>query len=334
MNGPLLRRVLAAVGALAVAALAVWPQVFGLSGVPVIANAIAVRGLMATGALLLALAAGVVLLVRRRRAPAAGRKATRTWAWVVVWCVLVAVGHVAVLTARGLSGVTGAEPAPAGPGRTVVLELNTQGKVPAAALAGLVAERRADVVALPETSRATAERAQAMLAAQGLHYRVLAEVLSGGTNPSTAALVAQHLGRYRVVQRGPAATFAVAGSGPPLTFVHTTAPVDPTLTRWRTSTRAAVAACSSRPEGIVVGDFNATLDHPAFDLLDGCVDAASVAGDAGVATWPTALPRWLGTPIDHVLVDPSVWAVERAAVLRPPHGADHRALEVVLTPAG
>lgn len=314
----------------ALGVLAVWPQAFGLAGAPLVAQAIALRGPMAAGALLAAaLAVGLRFAARRGDA-----RLRRVGTWVAVWCVLVALGHVGVLAVRGTAGFGAQDPPPAPADLTVVLAFNTQGQVTARQIADLVAARGPDVVALPETSQGTAERAAALLAAQGDDYQVLVELLSGGLNPSTALLVSRTLGAYEVTERGPAATFVATGSGPTLTVVHTHAPVDPGLSGWSTSTAAAVASCPSHPGGIVAGDFNATVDHPAFGDLDGCVDAATIAGRAGVATWPSFTPRWFGAPIDHVLVDPRSWSVVRASVLHGPGGSDHRPLEVVLVPRG
>ena len=313
------------------AVVVVWPQLLGLSGLPVVANAVALRGTVALAAAAGAIVTlGAAVVLRRAQVVAAARVA----GWVAVWCAVVATAHLAVLAIRGTDGLFGADPAPAPADRTVVLVLNTHGTVSAADIATLVAARGADVVSLPETSRATAEQASALLAERGLDYQALAEVLSGGINPSTAALVSTSTGRYRITDSGPAATFVATGTGPTLTVVHTRAPVGRDLGGWAASTRAAVGSCAAHPGGIVAGDFNATLDHPAFTSLDGCVDAAAVAGSAGVATWPSAAPRMIGAPIDHVLVDPTRWTVLRTTVLDPPPGTDHRVVEAVLVPAG
>jgi len=311
------------------AVLAVWPQAFDLAGAPLVAQAIALRGPMAAAAVLGAgLAAAARAVAQRAGVPRLRAVAT----WVAVWCLLVATAHLTVLAVRGTAGFGAQIPAPAPADLTVVLAFNTQGQVSARQIADLVAARGADVVALPETSSDTAERAASLLAEQGHDYQVLAEVLSGGANPATAVLVSRSMGHYEVTERGPAATFVASGTGPPLTVVHTLAPVYPDLGGWSSSTSAAVAACPTRPGGIVAGDFNATVDHPAFGELDGCVDAATIAGRAGVATWPSFTPRWFGAPIDHVLVDPRSWTVVRAAVLDGPGGSDHRPLEAVLVP--
>ncbi len=311
------------------AVLAAWPQAFGLAGAPLVAQAIALRGPMAVAALLGAVLAVAARAVARR----GGLGRLRTVATsVAVWCLVVAAAHLMVLALRGTAGFGAQIPSPAPADLTVVLAFNTQGQVSARQIADLVAARGADVVALPETSPDTAERTASLLAEQGHDYQVLAEVLSGGNNPATAMLVSRSMGRYEVTERGPAATFVASGTGPPLTVVHTRAPVDLGLGGWSASTSAAVAACPARPGGIVAGDFNATVDHPAFGELGGCVDAATIAGRAGVATWPSFTPRWFGAPIDHVLVDPRSWTVVRAAVLDGPGGSDHRPLEAVLVP--
>ncbi len=174
------------------AAVAVWPQLLGLSGLPVVANAVALRGAVALAAAAGALVAlGAVVVLRRVEVAAAARAAS----WVAVWCAVVATAHLAVLVSRGTDGLFGADPAPAPADRMVVLVLNTHGTVSAADIATLVAARGADVVSLPETSAATAERASVLLADRGLDYQVLAEVLSSGINPSTAALVSTSTGR-------------------------------------------------------------------------------------------------------------------------------------------
>lgn len=318
--------VAAVVGTAAVWTVLVAPAALGLHGTPLVAQAVALRGVGVAAALLVALVTGGLALRSGR-----GGLVRRLLAVVAVGAAAVAVGHGVVLADRGLVGWAGGRPAPAAEDHLVVLVLNTQGAVSGEAVAALTAERGADVVALPETSAATAERAAAAL---DRPYRVLAATGTGGLNPSTAALVATDLGSYRVVSTSLPSTFTAVGDGPALTVVHTRAPVDPDLVWWADSTRAAVEACSAHPGGLVAGDFNATTDHPAFGALGPCVDATSAAGVGGVGTWPTLVPRLLGAPIDHVLVDPEHWQVLRAAVLDPPTGTDHRAVEVVLRPTG
>jgi endonuclease/exonuclease/phosphatase family metal-dependent hydrolase len=118
-----------------------------------------------------------------------------------------------------------------------------------------------------------------------------------------------------------------------LTAVHIVAPVgriEPS--EWHAELAALPAAGVGRPTRILVGDFNATLDHqPLRAVLDtGYRDAADQAGKGLRATWPTDTPIAPVTAIDHVLVDTGC-AVRSFDVLPLP-GSDHRAVvaEIVL----
>jgi endonuclease/exonuclease/phosphatase (EEP) superfamily protein YafD len=84
------------------------------------------------------------------------------------------------------------------------------------------------------------------------------------------------------------------------------------------------------PDGaarVLIGDFNATMDHAAFRRLvgTGYLDAAEQVGRGLVPTWPAA-GRWWPPPvtIDHVLVDHRC-QVDEVRVLPVP-GSDHRAV--------
>lgn len=317
--GALVLVLLVLAGAIALTAPVPWP----VTGLPGVTQLVALRGLLAlagaAGAILVAAAA---VLTRRRAV------LSRALVAAAAGLALVAAVHVGVLAQRG-GLLAGPDPAPLD-GDIVVVALNTQGGVGAADLAALVVGRGADVVALPETDEATAEAVVALLGEQGLEFGSWSVVGSGGLNPATAVLVSASLGDYQLTATGPASSLTVTGTGPAITAVHARAPVSPDPRAWSISTRWAVSACAANPGGIVAGDFNATLDHPAFAELGDCADAAALGAVAAVGTWPSVLPREFGAPIDHVLVDPTVWQVVRARVLDPPAGTDHRVVEVVL----
>lgn len=310
----------ALIAGLVVLALVV-PGLLGLDGVTPFAQAVALRGPVSLA--LVALAVLLVVLPGRRV----------TWPAAAVLLAGAAVGT-GVLLERGTSGVLGTDaPAVAHPTALVVLVLNTQGSAPPDDVARLVVERQADVVVLPETRSRDAARVAAASAAAGLRFQVLADDgLGRSATGATALLVAEGLGRYEVTGRqgGTLAGFTATGRGPAISAVHPLPPLPGSTAAWHEEGAVAVATCESTPGAIVAGDFNTTPDHPAFTGLDRCV-LATVEGDAGgVGTWPAALPRALGAPIDHVLVDAGAWRVVRAAVLEPPPGTDHRAVEVVL----
>jgi endonuclease/exonuclease/phosphatase (EEP) superfamily protein YafD len=114
--------------------------------------------------------------------------------------------------------------------------------------------------------------------------------------------------------------------------VHTAAPVLGSVPAWRADLAALRDWChTSTTPAVLIGDFNATVDHRELRSV-GCTDVAAEAGRGLTGTWPTALPAWLGVQIDHVLVGGGV-TPGSARVLGLP-GSDHRAILVRITLPG
>lgn len=302
-----------------------FPRLTGLSGVLPFTQVIAFRALLALALAVLALAVLATGLLAPVRLP--GRR-TRTGIAGVL--VLAAVLQVAVLAGRGWGAAGHGSPS----GEVVVLASNTQGRAAASDLATLVRSTGADVAVLPETTRRVADDVAARLAASGIGMQVFA-VRRGRSNLSeTALLIGDGLGAYRIDQSTEATFTAVPvdGSGPAVVAVHAAAPIRPaTMRSWRADTAWATATCRATPGAIVAGDFNATLDHPAFTDLAPCLDAARAAGAGALGTWPAVAPRWLAAPIDHVVVDGRSWRVRSVAVLDAVPGPDHRPVVAHLT---
>ncbi|BCW71685.1 endonuclease/exonuclease/phosphatase family protein [Arthrobacter sp. NicSoilB8] len=139
-----------------------------------------------------------------------------------------------------------------------------------------------------------------------------------------------------------------AGGGRPVsltvTNVHTKAPVWGRSGQWR-SELAALGRVAARPGNVLLlGDFNATLDHAEFrQMLAGgpggnvpggpLVDAGAAALARLVPTWPQAGPPLPGVVIDHVVTSPQV--PTRGYAVVPVAGSDHAAVLATLTvPAG
>lgn len=128
-----------------------------------------------------------------------------------------------------------------------------------------------------------------------------------------------------------------AGGRPaPLTVtnVHTKAPVWGRAGQWR-SELAALGRLAARPGNmLLLGDFNATLDHAEFRQLlqgpDGTgpggprVDAGAAALARLVPTWPMAGPPLPGVVIDHIVTGPRVRSSGYAVL--PVAGTDHAAV--------
>ncbi|BDZ44571.1 hypothetical protein GCM10025866_04800 [Naasia aerilata] len=310
-----IRRALAAVVVLAVSGTLlalVWPQVFGLERTSPLAQAVSLRGAAALVAVVAAvLGTLLALLVRSGR---------RFFAVLSALLLAFAGVQVAVLAGRGLAGSSFETPSAA---TLTVLSWNTLGDAPGAErIAQLVIEAQAEVVALPETTRATAEDVAARARAAGLPlvaYTVAYDEVSKAR--STSLLISSALGSY-VVGAGasntsvlPSIVAVPTGGGPLIISAHAVAPTPSNAADWRSDLAWLAAQCQG-PDVVMAGDFNATVDHftglegPAPDAaatrtdLGQCRDAGRLGSGGAVGTWPTWLPPFLGTPIDHVLATP------------------------------
>lgn len=303
------------------------PALVGLSEVTPVAQAIAVRGVLALGALGLGLALVLVAVLARRTAGRARRTLV-----VGLVALLVGLGHGGVLLERGTSA---GEPFGVAPdGAIDVLTLNTLGaRGGVGPIVALIDQLAPDVVALQETPAADAEQIAAALTAD---FQVFTRTTGPGPVEATALLVSVGLGAYEQTE-APATRFGgvwarpVDGDGPELLSVHPVPPVPRNVPTWREELAALTGLCE-RVEGVVLaGDFNATVDHAAMrdsTCLDGAV------GTGGHGTWPDGWSPLLGTAIDHVLMDPQAWEPVASRVLDAPGAGDHRAVLVRIVPAG
>ena len=110
--------------------------------------------------------------------------------------------------------------------------------------------------------------------------------------------------------------------------------------QWR-SELAALGRLAARPGNVLLlGDFNATLDHTEFrQMLAGgpegfvpggpLVDAGAAALARLVPTWPQAGPPLPGVVIDHIVTSPQVPTHGYSVV--PVAGSDHAAVLVTLS---
>ena len=326
-------------GTAAIAAVLLWPQAFGLQNQWIAAHVVALRGTAAACAVIAAL--GLALLAIPR--------ATRTFGIAMaVVLALFAVGNLAVLAARGLSGSEAA----GDEASVTVLSWNTLGEVPdAATIAGLALDEGADVVVLPETTEPLGEEVAVAMRDGGspmwVHTVAFDEVAKAR---STTILISPDLGEYEVTSAlvpGPPGNTntvpsivaePVGDAGPRIVAVHAVAPIRWELRNWRSDLDWLAAQCTGE-NVIMAGDFNAPVDHFAGRGVDGgdlgrCRDAAVAGGAGGLGTWPTDVPELFGSPIDHVLATPG-WQVDAFRVIGEVDGSgsDHRPVVASLSPA-
>ena len=111
--------------------------------------------------------------------------------------------------------------------------------------------------------------------------------------------------------------------------VHPYPPLSARVGEWRSALESMPSA-GSGPPWVLVGDFNATLDHVELrDVVDrGYRDAGDVAGKGLEPTWPASGPRSPPVTIDHVLADERLGIVDYEVENLP--GSDHRMVAVSL----
>jgi endonuclease/exonuclease/phosphatase (EEP) superfamily protein YafD len=335
----MIRRLLAALVVLAVATVMLvllWPQLFGGQQRQYVAQVVAFRSLMGLAALVgaLVLLAVAVTARRLRRLPAS----------VAVVLLVFAAVDGGVLASRGYGDDRVPEPA-AGP--VTVMAWNTLGDATGAdAVSRIALAEDASIVALPETSLALATRIAADMAAAGRPMQVTHRASGNGTDRTTALLTATRLGDYALDRsRGDTSKLPTVvavptdGTGPTIVAAHPIAPIPRYLGLWQRDLSWLADLCGSG-NVVMAGDFNSTVDHYA-DLsataevgLGRCRDAATIAGDGAVGTWPTVIPAFVGAPIDHVMASPE-WEVVDVHVVTDADdlGSDHRPVVATLTPS-
>jgi endonuclease/exonuclease/phosphatase (EEP) superfamily protein YafD len=300
----------------AATAVGMLPDLFGLDRRGPFAQLVSFRPALLAFLLLVAVLATVGAVLRRR-------------GWTLAVGLLAVAAVTSVLVAPRALPLAAAAPDAPGTRTLTVLSFNTyEGSADVDALAALIRETGPDLIALPES----AGRFRDKLAPLVDGYRFAPSQERGRDVNGVTAAVRADLGDVSVqVDRStnfPSVELSGAGLGT-VHFVafHSVAPTPGETPEWSGDLGTLDRWCANREAGpvIIAGDFNATLDHSVFRAaIQGCTDAAERTGEGLVGTWPTRLPRFLGTQIDHVLVTGGITA-ETLSVRDVP-GSDHRAV--------
>jgi endonuclease/exonuclease/phosphatase (EEP) superfamily protein YafD len=255
------------------------------------------------------------------------------------WPAAVAAGVVATALVACLVPRATADggPLPTGPTLRVLTANMRVGGADPAAIVGLVRSQHVDLLAIQEFTPA----AQVALEAAGL-----AEAL-----PNRSAHPLEGVGGSALYSRFPLrddgmrmnphgfgqakATVTVPGAAPvAVESAHPCAPSDPDRSScWSEGLRDEPPATVDGQVRVLLGDFNATLDHALLRqiIATGYRDAADVTGAGLGTTWPydKLFPR---VALDHVLADRRVGV--RQVSIHPVPDTDHRAVfaELVLPP--
>ncbi|MCO8272012.1 endonuclease/exonuclease/phosphatase family protein [Actinoplanes sp. TRM 88003] len=259
--------------------------------------------------------------------------ATRRWTVAAV-AVVVAILLAAAVLPRAIPSRD------KGPALGVQLNVMTSnmlfGGADAAQIVKLVSERNIDVLAVQEF---TTEGKEA-LAAAGLGALLPYSSLADEPKADGSGLYSRHPITSPGARRNGGgfmqayATVQVPGAGPVVVeSAHPLAPHSrPVLGQWRADVLAQPRADAGGTPRILLGDFNATLDHaPLRELIShGYRDAADATGKGLIGTWGP----YDGDPIppvtiDHVLVDERIGV--REVSVHPITKSDHRAIIAGLT---
>ncbi len=225
-------------------------------------------------------------------------------------------------------GFGGAQPDWGGPHLRIVSANMEYGSADPDNLVKLVRENNADLLALQEYTPG----AQRRLRAAGLENLLPYQAMYPSPNPDGSAIYS----RYPLTDTGYLHVSQVFGQAYGLMHLptgqvvhvesaHPPAPAAPnTAAQWRAGQEIQPKARDYAGPQILVGDFNATLDHAPLRALvrTGYTDVASKLGDGLAPTWP-----YDGTPVPPVTLDHILIAGLRAYAFRtyPNPGSDHRA---------
>lgn len=254
--------------------------------------------------------------------------------WVVAALALV----VCALFAAALlpRAVAGPQPDVAGGVTVRVMTSNLYiGRGDARTVVGLVARRRVDVLAVEELPPEAVARLDAAGLRRLLPYR---NVDARGGAQGTGLFSRHPLTKLPSQNRldhlaEPRALIRVPGTAPiDVHTVHPPPPINGQQSDWETILGELPRAIGGNRLHLLIGDFNATLDHRVLrDLLGGdggYVDAADATGKGYDTTWPAGRRFPPEITIDHVLIDPRMRAVDVSVHLVP--RSDHRAVIATL----
>jgi endonuclease/exonuclease/phosphatase family metal-dependent hydrolase len=263
----------------------------------------------------------------------------RQW-WAAGVALAVTAALAAVVLPRGFGRP---DPASAARGPALhVMTLNMKfGAADPAEIVRLVRDNHVDLLALQEYT----QHAGLALRAAGLDS--LLPEAAVYPRPSDSASGSAIFSRFPLTDTGyrqlpewfgqAYATVHVPGAPPLLVeSVHPCAPAGGSqLSCWRDGLAQSPRAEPNGRVRLLLGDFNATLDHAPLQALlrSGYRDAAATLGDGFVGSWPydgTLLPK---VTLDHVLADPRI--AIRGLSVHQVQGTDHRTVLADLTlPAG
>lgn len=196
-----------------------------------------------------------------------------------------------------------------------VVTFNSGSMLTNAVFQELLDEVTTDVIVLPETTLMDAKRVAGTVGFDSVAFEPLetgfTRTYDGQIAPTTI-LINRTLGEAKQLH-GPATSFGTVAiefedpSLPIILGIHSAPPLPGLMEQWRKDvSRVVEFAESSNKPIILAGDFNATLRHGKLAARAVLIDSQEHCSHWQTGTWPAQLPNFLRTPIDHILVSPSM----------------------------
>lgn len=262
--------------------------------------------------------------------PVALALALRSWPAAAL-AALVAVALATAVLPRALGG----SQAPLAAGRSLsVMTVNLRyGHGDPEAVMRLVRRHDVDLLSVQELAPAAVRRLDRAGARARFPYRVLEPRAGASGSGLLSRLPLRDAARPSgTLHAMPQAHVVVPGVGALLVkAVHTIPPLGGDVPAWRRELRSLPHATPDGGLRLLIGDFNATLDHHELRALigTGYHDAADTAGIGLDGTYRVSRRVDFRIAIDHVLVDRRARVTD--ATVEPIPGSDHRALLTTLS---
>lgn len=274
---------------------------------------------------------GLVLAVVVVRGVLGARRAGRRRPWVAATALAVTVAGTVLHGWWLAPSFSGGPPVPDGERLTVMTSNLLEGEGDGLALVREASAADVDVLVLTEVTAPVLEQMDAAGLDDLLPHRI-GEARPAGLTDGTMLLSREPLGEPERLPTDLQSWAVEVGEGDDaltVLAVHPVAPLSPGL--WRVEHARILEAAQRRGADLVVGDFNATLDHrPMQALVEAGWRSAAEEADAGwQPTWPAnGLFGWVPAPaliqIDHVMTGPDLGGLAVRTVDL--EGTDHRAV--------
>ncbi|HEY8295295.1 MAG TPA: endonuclease/exonuclease/phosphatase family protein, partial [Micrococcaceae bacterium] len=228
-----------------------------------------------------------------------------------------------------------AGPQASGQHQLTVMSVNVDGgRADVARIVSLVKDRKVDVLALVELNPDMAEALDKAGISAELPFKALSVDWSGTGAGLYARYPLADLGRIpdsAFYQTRAAMTVPWSRSPVWLTAVHADSPRPGHTPTWRADLQTLAETGHAEDPVILLGDFNASLDHHEFRqlLAAGYTDAAQSTGRSLLTTWPENAPVPPFVAIDHVLTNGKLVAGDFTTIFVPK--TDHAAVWATLS---